>query len=52
MDTNRCIGCGLCISTCSTGALRLEAREDAPVPPLDTKMLNATIMESVSKKPK
>jgi len=51
-DANRCIGCGLCISACSTGALRLEAREDAPIPPPDTKVLNATIMESVSKKPK
>jgi len=23
LDVNRCIGCGLCISTCSSGALSL-----------------------------
>jgi len=50
-DANRCIGCGLCISVCSTGALQLEAREGAPVPPLESKALNAAIMESVWKKP-
>jgi Fe-S-cluster-containing hydrogenase component 2 len=33
LDAERCIGCGVCVSVCPTGALRLELREGAPVPP-------------------
>lgn len=36
LDTDRCIGCGLCTSTCPSGALTLERKHGnkiAPVPP-------------------
>jgi len=33
VDLDRCIGCGLCVSTCSTGALSLRPRQHASVPP-------------------
>ncbi len=35
VDHDRCIGCGLCVSTCTTGALRLQARDQPQVPPKD-----------------
>ena len=28
INPNRCIGCGLCVSTCPAGALRLEAKSE------------------------
>lgn len=37
----RCIGCGLCVTTCATGAVRLVANLDARVPPKDTPRLYA-----------
>ena len=30
LDEDECIGCGLCVSTCSTKALKLVPRVDAP----------------------
>lgn len=45
-DSERCIGCGLCISVCPTEALKLELREDAPVPFADRRELNAAMMPS------
>ncbi|MBU0595329.1 4Fe-4S binding protein, partial [Candidatus Bipolaricaulota bacterium] len=32
---NRCIGCGLCVATCPSGALQLVRRADAVAPPKD-----------------
>lgn len=39
VDGARCIGCGLCVTGCATGAMRLVEKEDAPRPPADTASL-------------
>ena len=33
IDKNRCIGCGLCVATCKTGALKLTKKEAEFIPP-------------------
>jgi electron transport complex protein RnfB len=33
VDPNRCIGCGLCVTTCEAEAIRMVPREQAPEPP-------------------
>ena len=33
VDLDRCIGCGLCVTSCTSGAFRLAEREDASLPP-------------------
>ncbi len=43
VDEARCIGCGLCVSTCPSGAMRLELREHLKAPPADTAALYAQI---------
>ncbi len=43
VDTEWCIGCGLCIPTCITGAARLVRKSDA-VPPKDFKALHEMIL--------
>jgi Fe-S-cluster-containing hydrogenase component 2 len=45
VDRARCIGCALCISTCPSGALRLEAVEHPKEPPDDTKALYLKMFE-------
>jgi Fe-S-cluster-containing hydrogenase component 2 len=45
VDDGRCIGCGLCITTCPSGALRLEEKAAAGVPPDDTRALYLKIMQ-------
>lgn len=35
IDPMRCIGCGVCLSTCPREAMSLVEREDAGAPPLD-----------------
>ena len=34
VDTNRCIGCGLCVSTCSGQALTLARKPETPKWPM------------------
>ncbi len=44
VNLDRCIGCGLCVSTCTTGALRLVAKEKPVVPPKDRRALYLKIL--------
>jgi ferredoxin len=39
VERSRCIGCALCVTTCPSGALRLEPVDRPVVPPDDTKAL-------------
>jgi Na+-translocating ferredoxin:NAD+ oxidoreductase subunit B len=36
LDLKRCIGCGLCVNTCPSGAMRLVRKPEAPSIPKDT----------------
>ena len=45
VDRARCIGCALCLSTCPSGALRLEALDHPNIPPDDTKALYLKMFE-------
>jgi Fe-S-cluster-containing hydrogenase component 2 len=44
VDTQRCIGCGLCASTCTKAAIRLRPREDQRIPPRDRQAMYLKIM--------
>jgi Na+-translocating ferredoxin:NAD+ oxidoreductase subunit B len=44
INRSRCIGCGLCVPTCAKGALRLEKKEHAAIPPRDEDALYEEIM--------
>ncbi|MCX6006698.1 MAG: 4Fe-4S binding protein [Chloroflexi bacterium] len=45
-----CIGCGLCIRSCPSGAIKMHNREVAPVPFTDAKHLNEAIVASIQGK--
>ena len=45
VDRSRCIGCALCIGTCPSGALRLEAVDRPKEPPDNTKALYLKLFE-------
>jgi Fe-S-cluster-containing hydrogenase component 2 len=45
VDEARCIGCALCIPTCPSEALRLEAKEVRKEPPDDSKALFLKLMQ-------
>jgi Na+-translocating ferredoxin:NAD+ oxidoreductase subunit B len=41
----RCIGCGLCVSTCPSGAMRLRTMPERKPPPKDTRTLYMTMFQ-------
>lgn len=46
VETERCIGCGLCVSVCPTDALQMARRIDAPVTPTTGReLMGAVLME-------
>jgi Fe-S-cluster-containing hydrogenase component 2 len=45
IDERKCIGCGLCVATCQSGALSLVPKEKAFVPPKDIEELYQVIDE-------
>jgi len=54
MDINRkkCIGCGLCVSTCKSGALRLKEKEKVFIPPKDFQELHEIFVNNKKKEPR
>jgi Fe-S-cluster-containing hydrogenase component 2 len=44
VDLDRCIGCGVCVPTCPTGAVKLRAKPQPTVPPRDLNALYGRIM--------
>ena len=44
VDLDRCIGCGVCVPTCPTGAVKLRAKAQETVPPKDLRALYGKIM--------
>jgi len=45
VDRSRCIGCGLCVTTCPSDALHLEEKDAARVPPDDTRALYIRLLQ-------
>jgi electron transport complex protein RnfB len=46
IDEKRCIGCGLCVSTCKSGSLKLVRKEEQFVPPKDLDDLHDVITKN------
>lgn len=44
VDRDRCIGCGLCVGTCPSGAVRLKPKERQAAPPRDSEALYRRIL--------
>jgi Fe-S-cluster-containing hydrogenase component 2 len=44
VDLDRCIGCGLCVTTCEQNAIELKKKEKETVPPKDHDSLYKKIM--------
>jgi len=44
INLDRCIGCGLCVSSCPLEAIRLVKKEKETVPPVDIESLHDSIM--------
>ncbi|MGE5453824.1 MAG: 4Fe-4S binding protein [Methylocystaceae bacterium] len=44
VDSNHCIGCGLCVSVCPTDALHLQLRADAPSVPVNGQELMGALL--------
>ncbi|MBW1897901.1 MAG: 4Fe-4S binding protein [Deltaproteobacteria bacterium] len=46
IDRKKCIGCGLCVSTCKAGALGLMKKEKVFIPPKDFQELHEIFMNN------
>ena len=50
VDLDACIGCGLCVSTCPSEALKMVVREENPeIPPKGIVELYAAMADSMQK---
>jgi len=48
VDLDRCIGCGVCVSTCPNKAMELKRKDSIYVPPKDTDaMYKKILMERI-----
>ena len=45
VDKMRCIGCGVCVPTCTSEAIQLRKKEEEILPPKNTKAAYMAIMD-------